>query len=273
MNKIWDIITYKGNSIACAVLTAMFTLIPEDVFKFDLIHCDWSETICIIVNRLIACVVVFIVVNVLYWWYRRKRTSVSISERTFSIKIEYGDLLKVENGKKVIDFDECFTTKVGEKTEEIKPGSLCGQYLIQKPIDDMAALIVASGVKTKGTSQYNQQTAFMPGTIVPRGNDLLMAFTELDVDGRGVMTYGKYVNCLDFLWREIDKYHGTDDVYLPVIGSRITRFDRELTQQELLDIIIDSYRLSQHKLKLPNVLHIVCLKREGFSLNDVFGVS
>lgn len=272
MNKIWSIIKYKGNSIACAVLTAMFTLIPEDVFKFGLFQCNWPETSCIIVNRLIACVVVFIVVDVLYCWHRRKRTSVTISERTFSIKIEYGDLLEVKNGKKVIDFDECFTTKVGEKTEEIKPGSLCGQYLMQKPIDDMAALIAASGAKPTGTSQCKQQPAFMPGTIVPRGNDLLMAFTELNVDGRGVMTYDKYVRCLDLLWQEIDKYHGTDDVYLPVIGSRITRFDRDLTQQELLDIIIDSYRLSQHKLKLPNELHIVCREREGFSLNNVFGV-
>lgn len=42
-----------------------------------------------------------------------------------------------------------------------------------------------------------------------------------------------------------------------------------LTQQELLEIIIGSYRLSAHKMKSPCQLHIVCKKREDFSLNKI----
>ena len=99
-----------------------------------------------------------------------------------------------------------------------------------------------------------------------------MAFAKLDRYGLGQMTYEQYIECLNNLWVQIDRYHGTDDVYIPVLGSHITRFDRELTQQELLDIMISSYRLSTRKLKLPNRLFIVCKAREGFSLNDIFGV-
>ena len=42
--------------------------------------------------------------------------------------------------------------------------------------------------------------------------------------------------------------------------------------KELLDTMISSYRLSPKKMKKPYKLHIVCREREGFSLNDIFGV-
>ena len=99
-----------------------------------------------------------------------------------------------------------------------------------------------------------------------------MAFAKLDRDGLGHLTYEEYIGCLNMLWQQIDMYHGTCDVYIPILGSKITRFDKELTQQELLDIIINSYRLSSKKLREPYRLHIVCREREGFSLNDVYGV-
>ena len=66
-------------------------------------------------------------------------------------------------------------------------------------------------------------------------------------------------NCMclgkDNLWQQIDLYHGTEDVYIPRLESKIVRFDKELTQQQLLDIIIASYRLSSNKMKL----HASCI--------------
>lgn len=70
----------------------------------------------------------------------------------------------------------------------------------------------------------------------------------------------------------MDMHHGTSDVYMPILGSKIVRFDKELSQQELLDTIIASYRVSPYKLKESYSLHIVCRERKDFSLNDVFGV-
>ena len=204
--------------------------------------------------------------------YRKKRRKVTISGNNHSIQIEYGDLFAFNGGKIIIDFDECYTTKVGSAPGDIKPESVCGQYLSKHPINNMEALINAAGVKpAKGKSEYNGQTRYTPGTIVPNEDFLLMAFAKLDKDGLGKLTYDEYIECLDTLWQQIDKYHGTSDVYMPILGSKITRFDKELTQQELLDIIISSYRLSPKKLRKPYKLHIACREREGFSLNDVFG--
>lgn len=40
-------------------------------------------------------------------------------------------------------------------------------------------------------------------------------------------------------------------------------------QQQLLDIMIESYKLSQKKLRNKYKLHIICAKSDGFSLNKL----
>lgn len=262
----------KGSALAGGIISAVFTVVPEDVFKYGFISCNWSESTVVILNRLIACVIIFAVANLVYCCWRKNRKSVKISEKAYTISIEYGDLFEIKKGKKVVNFDECFTTTVGDRPEDIKPNTVCGQYLQLYPIDDMQDLIEVSRIKPEGTSKYNNQARYTLGTIIPRNDFLLMAFAKLDEDGLGGLTYDQYLKCLNKMWEQIDLHHGTDDVYLPVLGSRITRFNREFTQQELLDIMIASYRLSPKKLKAPNVLHIVCKERNGFSLNDIFGI-
>ena len=272
MNNIMSILRYKGNQFALATFSLLITVLPEGFFKCGIVYCPWSEIACVIVNRVLFGIVVFAVVNIVYHCYRKFRNSVSISDRTYSIKIEYADLLEIEEGKKVISFDECFTTKVGDRTEDVKPGSICGQYLAKHPIKDMDALKKAVDAKPIGKSKCKDWPCYKPGTIIPREGFMLMAFTELNEFGRSDMTYVQYLDCLNTLWAEIDRYRGTDDVYLPILGSRIVNFDKVFTQQELLDIMIYSYRLSPYKLRLPSVLHIVCKECQGFSIDKVYGI-
>lgn len=272
MSKLKQLFLNKGSSFAYAAITAIFTIVPESFFKYGFIQCNLSDTMVVVTNRLIVCVVIFTIANIIYHCYRKHRSSVVISEKTYTIQIEYGNIFDTKSGKKVINFDECFSTNVGNKPEDIKLDSVCGQYLKKYPINDMSSLIKALGIKSLGKSSFGNKDCYVPGTIIQRNDFLLMAFAKLDKEGRGYLTYEQYLDCLDKLWEQIDLYHGTDDVYLPVLGSRITRFNKELTQQELLDIMIASYRLSPKRLRRPNTLHIICKEREGFSLNDVFGV-
>ena len=86
----------------------------------------------------------------------------------------------------------------------------------------------------------------------------------------GRLTRDEYFACLSKLWQEISKYYGQIDVCIPILGSGITRLDdTSLTQQELLDMMIASYKLSAHKIKAPLKLHIVCRKCDDFSLNRI----
>ncbi len=273
MSKIWKLFTNKGSTASYALLTAVFAVVPEDSFKVIVFNVNWLDSTIILLNRLIICVIVFILANIGYAIFQKYRKKVSIAGSNFKIQIEYGDLFEVTGGKVVIDFDECYTTKVGSAPGDIKPESVCGQYLKKHPIDDMQDLIDKTDVKpAKSKSEYKGQTRYTPGTVIPKDDFLLMAFAKLDRDGLGHLTYEEYIECLNVLWQQIDKYHGTSDVYMPILGAKITRFDKELTQQELLDIIINSYRLSSKKLREPYKLHIICRDREGFSLNSVYGV-
>lgn len=273
MNKVHEIFNGRGNSIAYAIISVIFIVVSEDWLKTITVNSKWSETTNYMIVRLLICFAVFILGNVGYGIYRKIRRRVIINRNNYSIQVEYGDLLKVTDGKVVIDFDECFTTKVGEEPSDIKPLSVCGQYLSKHPIDDMHRLIEIAGVQPeRRKSKYNNQDCYKPGTIVPNGNYLLMAFSKLDQNGLGQLTYNEFVDCLDKLWSQIDLWHGTNDVYLPILGSHITRVDNDLTQQELLDIMISSYLISPKKMKKPCKLHIMCKEREGFSLNKIFGV-
>ncbi len=122
----------------------------------------------------------------------------------------------------------------------------------------------------KSKSKFQSKVRYDSGKLVPNGDYLLLSFAKLDDNGLGRLSRDEFIDCLSTLWKEIDKYHGQKDVCIPILGSGVTRMgDESLTQQALLDIIIESYKLSAHKLKTPCRLNIVCQKREDFSLNRI----
>ena len=269
---------------AYAIITFFLAILPEKLFLInqvsDLIKKFYTtvseEAISIetvVICKIVLCLFLLVLVNVIYGCWKILRRKVVLEDSNYSISIEYGDILKIKGGQKVINFEECFTTTVGEKTWEIKKSSICGQYLQKYGPIDIKKLIENAGVKpAKGYSRFNKQIRYEPGTIVPNGEFLLLAFARLDQEGRGCLTYEEYIKCLDRLWDQIDIYRDTNDVYIPILGSHITRFDVELNQQQILDIMINSYRLSRKKIKNPEKLHIICRKKEGFSINNVFGI-
>jgi len=261
----------KSNTWALSIISAIFTFVPETIFGKYKLLLNASDEVNIVLTRVLTFITVLVlsmIINALYLFYRR---SICIKGSTYSIRIKYGDLFKMHDCKKVIPFDECFTTSVGDSPSDINPDSICGQYLERNPVQDMQSLIDNAQLKpAKSKSKYQNKVRYDSGKLAPNGDYLLMAFAKLDKDGLGKLSRDEFLDCLSILWKEIDKYYGQKDVCIPVLGSGVTRMnDESLTQQELLDIIIESYRLSTHKMKSPCQLHIVCKKRDGFSLNKI----
>lgn len=126
-------------------------------------------------------------------------------------------------------------------------------------------------LKTK--SKYQSKERYESGRIVPNGEDLLLAFAKLDKNGSGRLTRDEYLECLSILWEEIDIHYGQQDVCIPILGAGLTRFDggsgASIPQQELLDMMIWSYKLSSHKIKSPHKLRIICRRDEDFSLDKI----
>ena len=259
---------------ALSVITVVFTFIPETIFEKYKFITSASDEANVIIARVLAffsVLVLSMIINGLFFHFRR---SIRIKGRNYNILIKYGNIIKERAGKKVIPFDECFTTNVGSSPSDINPGSVCGQYLNVNPINDveMQALIDNAQISPmESKSKYQHKVRYSSGTLVANGDDLLLAFAMLNEDGLGEFpSYDEYLASLSMLWKEIDKHYGQKDVCIPILGSGVTRIgDTSLTQQELLDIIIGSYKLSTCKIKSPYKLYIVCKKRDDFSINKI----
>ena len=260
-----------SKTYAFAIISAIFTFVPEALLGKYKLFDKCSDEINIILIRVLVFIAIFIlsiIVNAIYLKFRRK---ICIKGHNYSICIKYGDIFKMNKCKKVIPFDECYTTSVGNLPSDINPDSICGQYLSRNPIQDIQTLINNINLQPdKNKSKYKNKECYTSGKLVPNGNDLLLAFAKLDKDGLGYLTREEYLDSLSVLWKEIDKYYGQKDVCIPILGSGVTRINgTSFSQQELLDMIICSYKLSTNKIKNPYKLHIICKKRDDFSLNKI----
>jgi hypothetical protein len=124
----------KSSTWALSIITVIFTFVPEAIFEKCKPLPFLSDDINITLTRILSFLVVLffsIGINALYLY---RRENIFIKGNNYSIQIEYGDLLEMRNCKKVITFDECFTTKVGDSPSDVKPTSICGQYLEKNPI-------------------------------------------------------------------------------------------------------------------------------------------
>ena len=275
--------------MAFGIATGIFTFVPEAFFgKYEWVtqttleqykwfaFCD-VQAINIIISRLVCFLLVWIGTSLLYGAFLKFRKWTTIKGQNYSIKVEYGNILKKRKCKRVISFDECFTTQVGNATADINPNSICGQYLSLHPNLDVQQLIETAQITpARSKSKYQHKTRYDSGTIVPNGDDLLMAFAKLDERGKGrFFSRDEYIKCLDLLWKELENYYSEKDVCIPILGAGTTSFDggsgASISQQDLLNMMILSYKLSSHKIKAPYKLHIVCKKNSGFSINNIDG--
>lgn len=276
----------KSASKAFLIVTTIFTFVPEDFFA----NIEWGtkdiieqckpfsdidpKIFNVIISRFVCLLIVWGFCALLYALFQKLRWWTTIKGSNYSIRIEYGDIHKKKNCKRVINFDECFTTSVGDRIADVKSGSICGQYLRLHPGIDVQALIAASDVKpAEYRSKYQHQICYTPGTIVPYGDDLLLAFAKLDERGKGRLTRDEYLECLDLMWKGIELTYAGKDVCIPVLGAGITYMEdgsgASIAQQDLLDMIIWSYKLCSHKIKSPHRLHIVCARNKDFSIFDI----
>lgn len=259
----------KTSTVTLSFITILFMFVPENQFSYQIVP-RISQELNIIVMRIIVFFVAYILIALIYGVYLKCRRKVTIKGKNYSIIVEYGDIFKIKKAKKIIPFDECFTTEIGTEPYQINKDSVCGQYLLNNATLNIQNLIDSSNLVKKGKSQYCSKCRYESGRILNNGEYLLMAFAKLDKNGLGRMTRKEYVDSLEILWEEIDKYYGQNDVCVPILGSGVTRInDMPLTQQELLDIIITSYKLNVKKIHNPTKLRIICKKREDFSLNRI----
>ena len=207
---------------------------------------------------------VLVLVYIFIWIHANKRIKVKLNIDGSDVHVLSGDLFKQE-GLKVIPFNEYFDTKVDDVI--IGEKSLNGQY-IKNYCEDIDFLdnaikedhhlkkyINKSNVKRNGkTIKYELGTSILINEYV------LVAFSKFDKDNKAYLTIHDYLQFLVCFWNEINRIYAQRPVSVPIFGSGITRFKggfEDIDDNELLNIMIWTFKISKIKFKYPARLSII----------------
>ena len=220
---------------------------------------------------------IFIICIFIWYYCKWKKANelrkIELIINNSTVEILEGDLFK-QNGIKIIAFNEYFDTEVSDKV--ISEATLNGQYLkkyagdintLNQKMDTDFHLLEMQCGKVQDR-QNGKQVKYKLGTIFPNNNYFLLAFSHFDKDNRARITMPEYTSCLLQMWNEIDKFYNGKTVILPIMGSGITRIkEGHLSEQELLEILLWSIKLSKVKFKYPSRVQIIIHKDDIDKIN------
>lgn len=258
--KFWGIFSIYSAVIAFFLL---FDFIPTDIKS------NFNETCPFLMRNQWICGVIAIIlsIGIYFWvWHRlNKLQSVNIKIDGCDVCIKVGDLFS-EPDLKVIAFNEYFDTQVDDKI--IASASLNGIYINKffpnniQELDEIITkniseedLVEKDSVRKKGgkTKKYKLST------LVEHEDFILTAFTRFDENNRAYLSMPDYIEFLINFWDRINQVYAQRSVSVPIFGSGITRIKehRNISDEELLKIMLWTFKLSETKFKYPAKLTIV----------------
>ncbi|MDO4569061.1 MAG: DUF6430 domain-containing protein [Planctomycetia bacterium] len=200
-----------------------------------------------------------------YLWVRANRIQkVKFRINNSQIIVRYGDIFQCD-GWKVIPFNEYFDTVVDDVV--ISQNSLHGIFLSQYADSEKLSEVLLTIKKQKKLSRQNKRCPFPLGTIVPYEGYFLLAFSRFDENNRANLSMLDYWQCLLNFWNEADIAYAGKDIHIPLIGSGITRFDRPLNPQDLLELLIVSFKTSGWQISHGSTINIVLSPRVRDQIN------
>ncbi|WP_419393431.1 macro domain-containing protein [Cytobacillus praedii] len=198
----------------------------------------------------------------------------TINNSTVTIKV--GDVFE-ESGLKVIAFNEYFDTQVDNKI--ISEATLNGIYL-KNMIQDVKVLdqqieqdehLNSDGIKVgyNETRSRGKKAKYRLGTIFQHGEYLLTAFSKFDNKNRAYLQMNDYINFLLNFWNEVDIVYNGRSIVIPLLGSGLTRFKKYemITDQELLELLIWSFKISKIKFTYPSTVSIIIHESKKDKIN------
>ena len=264
----------KWFSLTSGLIGLIFSLVPDELFPS--LYSIENSALSLFISKLTILIITWIVIGLILVFFSKIKWWVTIKGNDYKIVVKYANIFTQKDCKKLIHFDECFNTNLGDEIGDIRGSTVCGQYLTNNPSLDIIDLLNKNCISPLDCkSNFKNKCCYKLGTIIPDDKDyLLMAFGKLNSNGRAELSKEEYISCLNYMWENIDKYYNDKNVAVTVLGSNITRINGQiLSQQELLEIIISTYKLSDFKLGRNHKI-IICLKKDktnsDFSL-DLIG--
>ncbi len=224
-------------------------------------------------------VLLLIVIYAVLWFRSNNLEKVDLDVEGSTVTVRTGDIFE-QPGFKVIAFNEYFDTQVDDKI--ISGQSLNGvfinrylsistaeldKYIEKYPFDDDEVLWENSARK------FGKKIKYSIGTICVHNDYLLTAFSKFDEKNRAWLTMPEYLGFLINFWDKVNKVYAQKNVSVPIFGSGITRIKehRNISDEDLLKIMLWTFRISEMRFKYPAKLTIVIHKDkiDKISLLDI----
>lgn len=199
------------------------------------------------------------------WMHSSTLENIDLNIEGSTVTIKTGDIFK-EPGLKVIAFNEYFDTLVDNKV--ISDESLNGLFINRffpgstQALDDHISSynfeegdVACDNVERK----HGKTRRYSIGTVCIYGEYILAAFSKFDDSNRAMLTMPEFLEFLIKFWDKVNKVYAQKNVSVPIFGSGITRIKehRNISDEELLKIMLWTFRISEMRFKYPAKLTIV----------------
>jgi len=212
----------------------------------------------------------------IYIWHSSNRLSeVNIEIDGSKVNIKCGDIFK-QPGFKVIAFNEYFDTQVDDKIISNKSlnGIFINQYL-STSIPKLDQHISDFEFDDDDLSEINinrkagKKQRYKIGTICLYNDFIMTAFSKFNDKNQAYLTMPEYLEFLIRLWDKINKVYAQESVSVPIFGSGITRIKehKNITDEDLLKIMLWTFRISEMRFKYPAKLTILIHKDKINKIN------
>ncbi|MCM1131037.1 MAG: DUF6430 domain-containing protein [Roseburia sp.] len=242
----------KSCAIVATVISTIFLFLPD--FSCELQFIKYIVGILLLVFLGLAYIV-------MYCHFKRTRF-LKLKINNTTVNVFFGDIFKLE-GKKVIAFNEYFDTQVDDVI--ITHSSLHGQaidnnYIKKKQFDK---LVETNSELIKGEycdkRKSGKKQKYIIGQIQPIDDYFALAFSKFTPQNEAYLHSNEYANCLLDMWKNLNRHYARFVVNIPLLGAGITRIidNQEVTKQELLEIMLETLKISKMTFKEPSKINIV----------------
>lgn len=250
-----------------SVITSIVFLFIDIPFKYKTI------------SGIVALIILFVIYFTI-WIYANYRTKIKLRINNSTVEIKFGDIFEDDSEIKAIAFNEYFDTIVDDKI--ISNNTLNGMFIkkffpdnvnnLDKYIENDLHLknnLICEN--TKRLSGKKKKYSLGSACLIDYEKDLyiITALTHFDDDNRAFIELKEYISFLFSFWDEVDRLYSGRTVAIPVFGSGVTRFKNydNISDQELLELIIWSFKVSRMKFAYPSKLKIIIYKDKKDKIN------
>lgn len=229
-------------------------------------------------NKITLGIIFLFTLSLLYfgiWLKSNNLTEVNLDVEGSIVTVKAGDLF-LQDGFKVIAFNEYFDTQVDDNI--ISHKSLNGLYIdnhLSGPISDLDQRVLNYKFDEDEILEVNQERKvgkkqkYSLGTIFVNEDYLLTAFSKFDDKNRAFLTMPDYLGFLINFWDKVNRIYAQKSVSVPIFGSGITRIKehKNISDEDLLKIMLWTFRISEMRFKFPAKLTIVIHKDKIDKIN------